>query len=67
MSTQHQRAYLTVREVAEEYGNSVGFWRKAILERAVPFVKIGRSVRIGRDELQQWLAARRVPAKAEAA
>jgi excisionase family DNA binding protein len=37
---------VTVREAAARTGRKVSTWRKDILKRRVPYVKIGRSVRI---------------------
>ena len=59
--TNHQcRKHLTIAEVNAEYGGSIAFWRKAIFEKRIPYVKFGRSVRISRNDLEGWLAARRV-------
>jgi excisionase family DNA binding protein len=55
-----RRKYLSIQEVVQEYGGSVGFWRKRVLHRQIPFIKAGRSVRIDRDDLERWFAARRV-------
>lgn len=54
------RRYLSVAEVAAEYGGSVGFWRKAIHQRQVPYFKLGRLVRLSRQDLDVYLASRRV-------
>jgi excisionase family DNA binding protein len=37
---------LTVKEAEDRTGRKASTWRRDILERRVPYVKIGRSVRI---------------------
>ena len=54
------RPYLSVVEVAREYGGSVAFWRKAVLQRKIPYVKLGRLVRISRADLDSYFTSRRV-------
>ena len=53
------KRYLSIPEIAQETGCSVAFWRKAIFPRKIPFVKIGRSVRISREDFETWLQTRR--------
>jgi hypothetical protein len=54
------KKYLNISEVVAEYGNSIGFWRKKIFYRQIPFIKAGRSVKIAREDLDAWHVARRV-------
>jgi excisionase family DNA binding protein len=59
-AVQSNRQYLTIREVAQEYGNSAAFWRKQILKRGIPFVKAGSAVKIARQDIEHWHNSRRV-------
>jgi excisionase family DNA binding protein len=53
------KKYLSVTEIAAEYGGSVPFWRKRVLSREVPVTRFGRSVKISRADLEAWLDGRR--------
>lgn len=57
---------LAVPELARKTGESISVWRKRIFRREVPFVKLGRNVRVRREDLENWLEARLVPARGEA-
>ncbi len=65
-STEHpitarkERKYLSIVEVASEYGNSAGFWRKKVFLKEIPYVKSGRTVKLSRTDLDAWHDARRV-------
>jgi excisionase family DNA binding protein len=53
-------ALLTVEETATELGTPVRFVRRLIQERRIRFHKIGKYVRISRDDLTAFVAAGRV-------
>jgi excisionase family DNA binding protein len=53
---------LTVEEAAERLGTSVRFVRRLIFERRIPFIKIGRHVRIVASDVDAFIAAGRVEA-----
>jgi excisionase family DNA binding protein len=53
------KKYLSVTEIAAEYGGSVSFWRKRVLYRDVPITRFGRSVKISRADLEAWLEGQR--------
>jgi excisionase family DNA binding protein len=55
---------LTVREVSELTGWKEATVRARVLRRAIPFYKLGRSVRIAEDDLRAMLERSRVPARA---
>jgi excisionase family DNA binding protein len=55
-----QKKYLSIPEAAQEYGGSLGFWRKRVFLKQIPYVKAGRSVRLSREDLEAWHAARKV-------
>jgi len=47
---------LTVFEAEERTGRKASTWRRDILERRIPFVKIGRSVRIPEEVVDDLIA-----------
>ncbi|HVU62139.1 MAG TPA: helix-turn-helix domain-containing protein [Mycobacteriales bacterium] len=53
-------ALLSVDDVAAELGTPVRFVRRLIHERRIRFHKIGKYVRIDRDDLAAFIAAGRV-------
>ena len=54
--------YLTVEQAAEYLNITDHFARRLIRERRIPFVKVGRLVRLRRTDIDDYLAGRRVPA-----
>ena len=48
---------LSVTECAELTATTPAFWRKLLYHRAIPFVKVGRCVRIRESDLEAWLRA----------
>ena len=54
------RRLITVREASERTAIPEGSFRKRLPSLGLAFYKIGASVRIDADELEAWLAARRV-------
>jgi excisionase family DNA binding protein len=52
--------YLTIPEAAERIGMSVRFVRRLVAHRAIPFHKLGRSVRLAESDLAAFVAAGRV-------
>ena len=53
---------LTVEQAAERLGTSVRFVRRLISERRIPFIKVGRYVRIAASDVEAFIAAGRVEA-----
>jgi excisionase family DNA binding protein len=51
---------LTPQQAAERLGTSLRFVRRLVFERRIPFVKIGRHVRIAASDLDAFIAAGRV-------
>ena len=47
---------LTVFEAEARTGRKASTWRRDILERRVPYVKIGRSVRIPEEAIEDLIA-----------
>ena len=55
---------LTPQEAAERLGTSLRFVRRLVFERRIPFVKVGRHVRITASDLDAFIAAGRVDVRA---
>jgi len=53
---------LTLQEAADRLGTSVRFVRRLVFERRIPFVKVGRHVRIAASDLDAFIAAGRIEA-----
>ena len=53
-------ALLDVRQVASRLGVTTRFVRRLVDERRIPFCKIGKFVRFDPDDLEAWIAERRV-------
>ena len=53
---------LSPQEVADRLGTSLRFVRRLVLERRIPFIKVGRHVRIAESDLEAFIAAGRVEA-----
>ena len=54
---------LTVEEAADRLGTSVRFVRRLVFQRRIPYLKVGRHVRIAASDLDAFIAAGRVEAK----
>jgi excisionase family DNA binding protein len=53
---------LSPQEVADRLGTSLRFVRRLVLERRIPFIKVGRHVRIAASDLEAFIAAGRIEA-----
>ncbi len=53
---------LTVEQAADYLNITDHFMRRLIRERRIPFLKVGRLVRLRRTDLEDYLAACAVPA-----
>ena len=53
---------LTAQEAADRLGTSLRFVRRLIFERRIPFIKLGRHVRIAASDIDAFIAAGRVEA-----
>jgi excisionase family DNA binding protein len=51
---------LTPQEAAERLGTSLRFVRRLVFQRRIPFIKVGRHVRIASSDLDAFIAAGRV-------
>lgn len=54
---------LRLDECATRTATSVRWWRRAVFEKRVGYVKLGRLVRIPEDELDRIVAAGRTEAR----
>ena len=54
---------LTADEVAERLHTTTRFVRRLIAERRIPFVKLGKFVRISTADLDRYVAASRVESR----
>jgi excisionase family DNA binding protein len=53
---------LTPQEAADRLGTSLRFVRRLVFERRIPFVKVGRHVRIATSDLDAFIASGRIEA-----
>lgn len=58
-----RRSLMDLPAVAERLGVNERHIRRLVAERRIPYVKWGRLLRFEPDEIDQWLAASRVPAE----
>lgn len=56
---EHQHEYLKVPEVAEMLRIARSRAYELVAEEKIPSVRIGRSVRVSRRELEKWLEGQR--------
>jgi excisionase family DNA binding protein len=54
---------LTIGQAAEYLGTGERFIRRLVAERRVPYVKIGKFVRLQRSALDDFIEAGRVPSE----
>ena len=53
---------LTPQEAADRLGTSLRFVRRLVFQRRIPYVKVGRHVRIAASDLEAFIVAGRVEA-----
>ena len=61
MSEQTMQEWLTLRQVQEILGIGSTKAYQLVASGAVPSVKIGRAIRINRQDLERWLEDQRYP------
>ena len=54
---------LTLRECSERTGHRESTYRAWVLQRKIPYFKVGRSVRISETDLEKLIETSRVPAR----
>jgi excisionase family DNA binding protein len=58
MTHNDDEAWIGIREAARHTGLSVGFFRKAIRDKRIPFARAGsKALRFRRSDLDNWLEA----------
>ena len=55
---------LSIPEVAHALGVSPRWVRRAVIERRLPYVKVGRLVRFESDDVEAFIASNRIAAHA---
>ena len=45
----------SLRTIAEMTDTTVGSWRRRVLEREIPYIKIGKSVRISAEAIREYI------------
>ena len=58
-----QDALLTIAEAGEYLGTGERFVRRLVAERRIPYVKLGKYVRLQRSALDAFIDAGRVPSE----
>lgn len=66
VTDQHRRP-LDVNEAAAYLGVTARWVRRAVAERRIPHLKVGRYVRFDQEDLDAYLQRQRVPAGGDAA
>jgi excisionase family DNA binding protein len=61
-STNYEPRLYSLSTCAAITGESLAVWRKRIFYRQIPFVKAGRNVRVRREDFDEWIRQRIVPA-----
>ena len=55
----------TAQEVADFLCVSLSYVRHLSLRGEIAYIKVGRAVRYSRDDIDRWVAGRRMPARTE--
>lgn len=55
-----KKELLSILEVAEEFGMTESYWRKQIFHKNIPVVKMGKSVRLRRSDVEKFIEEREV-------
>lgn len=58
-----ERRILTSQEAALYLGVTERWVRRAVAEKRIPYVKVGKLLRFHTDDLDGWVESRRVPAE----
>ncbi len=57
---QYEERWMDIRKTARHIGMSVGFVRKAVRNKSIPFTRIGtKALRFDREALDEWLSTNR--------
>ena len=58
-----ERPMLGIPQLAERLGTTERFVRRLVCERRIPFHKVGKYVRFDQNDVDDWVAFRRVEAQ----
>ena len=62
LNTPAKKELLTQSEAAKEYGMTESYWRKQIFHRFIPYVKMGKSVRLRRKDIEAFIEENKIEA-----
>lgn len=51
---------LSTQEASKYFGQSDGYWKKQIFQRNINFVKMGKSVRLKKSDIEKFIAKRTI-------
>lgn len=57
---EQKKELYTTREASSDYGQSEGYWKKQIYERNINFVKMGKSVKLKRVDIEKFISQRTI-------
>ena len=60
LASTSKKELLTVDDAANEYGQSIFYWRRLIKEKEIPYAKLGKSVRIRRKDIEAFIEDRMI-------
>ncbi len=58
-----QPALLDIEQAARRLGVDVRFMRRLVFEKRLPYIKVGKFVRFEPDDIEAWIADRRIEAQ----
>lgn len=53
---------LTTQQASKLYGQSTGYWKKQIFERNIKFYKMGKSVKLRKNDIENFITQNEVKA-----
>ncbi len=63
MTMESQPALLDIEQAARRLGVDVRFMRRLVFEKRLPYIKVGKFVRFESDDIETWIADRRIEAQ----
>lgn len=57
-----RKELLSLAEVSQEYGMTEAYWRKQVFNRTIPVVKMGKSVRLRRKDIEAFIEDKKIEA-----
>ncbi len=62
LNTPAKKELLSSAEAAQEYGMTESYWRKQIFHRTIPIIKMGKSVRLQRKDIEAFIEENKIEA-----